>query len=125
MGIASFFKKIAASIEANVVLEDYEADLYSTQSGGQKFAELEYSRFKSGESKFEIEIKRRAGIPEGDEVAVLIHGIEVARVTIQKFQTEVWLNTKNGDEVPPVKLDDKAELLYKGVVIAEGVFRPD
>ncbi|MBX2851373.1 MAG: hypothetical protein KTR15_06480, partial [Phycisphaeraceae bacterium] len=63
MGLGNFLKKLGVSIEVNVVVEDYEADLYAPDEGrpGGKLAELEYAHFKSGESKFEIEIKRRAG----------------------------------------------------------------
>lgn len=127
MGLGDFFKKLGASIEVNIVVEAYEADLYAPdgdRSSG-KLAELEFCRFKTGECKFEIEIKRRAGIPEGDEAAVLIHGVEVARVTILKLQTEVKLYTKNSDDIPPIKLGDKAEITHNGIVIATGVFRPD
>ena len=127
MGLGAFLKKLGIAIEVNTVLEDYEADLYAPDGdrGSGKLAELEFSRFKSGESRFEIEIKRRAGIPEGDEAVVLIHGVEVARVRVLKFQTEVKLYTKNGDDVPPIKLGDKAELMHNGVLIAAGVFRHD
>ena len=127
MGLGNFLKKIASSIEVNIVLEDYEAELRPIASGAStgKYAELEFCRFKSGETKFEIEIKRRAGIPAGDEAVILIHGVEVARVTVLKLQTEVKLYSKHGDDVPPIKLGDKAELVHNGVVIAAGVFRPD
>ncbi|MEO0475754.1 MAG: hypothetical protein AAF085_07275 [Planctomycetota bacterium] len=127
MGLADFFKRLGASIEVNIVLEDMEADLYppGEGKGGRKLAELEYQRYKSGESAFEIEIKHRAGIPQGDEAVVLIHGVEVARVKCLKFMTQVKLSSKNGDEVPPIRLGDKAELMHDGVVIAEGMFAPD
>lgn len=127
MGIGAFFKKLCVSIEGSILEKDYEADLYLVDSDRKraKAAELEYQVYRSGESMFEIEIKNRSGIPEGDEAVVLIHGVEVARVTKLKLQTEVKLYSKNGDEVPPIELGDRAELMHNGVVIAAGVFRED
>ena len=127
MGLSDLLKRIGVSIEVNTIVTDYEADLMllSGDKAGQKAAELEFKRFKTGDTKFEIEIKRRAGIPEGEEAAVLIHGVEVARVTALKLQTEVKLYSKHGDTVPPIQLGDKAELVHNGVVIAAGVFKHD
>lgn len=127
MGIKSFFSRLAATLEEHTVVADYEADLYLLDGDrkGAKAAELEFTRFKPGHTVFEIELKTRSGVPEGDEAIVLIHGVEVARVTKLKLQTEVRLNSKDGDEVPPIRVGDVAEIMHNGVVIAMGEFRKD
>lgn len=127
MGLMDFIKKIGASIDAHTIIDSLEADLrlIAGDRAGAKAAELEFTRFKSGGSEFEIEIKTRAAIPEGDEAVVTILGVEVARVTMRKLQTEVIFDSRKGDEVPPITVGDKAELLHNGVLIAEGVFVVD
>jgi hypothetical protein len=127
MGLKDFIKKIGASIEAHTLIEELEADLrlIDGDRAGAKAAELEFTRFKSGDSEFEIEIKTRAAIPEGEGAVVTIHGIEVARVTMRKLQTEVIFDSRKGDEVPPIKVGDQADLLHNGVVIAAGTFVVD
>ena len=121
-----FFKKIGDFFMKGVVVEELEAEMFPTDSpGARKIGELEFTRFKPGNTRFEIEIKRRADIPAGDEVAVLIHGVEVCRVTIHPMKTEVNLFSDRGDQVPTIKPGDEASLVHNGQVIATGVFRID
>lgn len=121
-----FFARIIDGIMAGVVVEELEADLYPVdEPGGRKIAELEFTRFKAGNTQFEIEIERRAQISAGEELAVLIHGVEVYRFTTQQFKSEVKLYSNRGDEVPPIKRGDEAALVHNGKVIATGVFRVD
>lgn len=128
-GCLGFLARLGVEVEARSerVLEEYEADLYlaGVVDRSRKAAEIEYSRFERG-AELEVEIKRRAGIPAGDQVAVRVLGVEVCSVTVaDRLKSEVRLRTDRGDEVPPIKLGDTVELVHRGEVIAVGVFVRD
>ena len=121
-----FFARIAAALNSGVIVEELEADMFPLDTpGAKKIAEFEFTRFKPGHTEFEIEIKRRAEIQTGDEIAVQIHGVEVYRIKFHSLKPETRFFSKDGDEIPPVKPGDEASLVHNGQVIAKGVFRHD
>lgn len=128
MGLRNFFKKLAESADQFSVVEAYEADLYPVgdASRSRKAGEIEFVRFKPGHTEFDVELDRSAGIPVGDEVAVLIHGVEVCRITIDaSIETDFELRSKEGDEVPPIQIGDQVEITHHDKVVLTGVFRDD
>ena len=120
------FARIIDSLTAGVVVEQLEAEMYPTSTpGGKKIAELEFKRYKPGNTKLEFEIEDQSWRPVGDEVVVQIHGVEVCRHTIKPVKNSYKIYSDRGDEVPPVKLGDEASLVLNGQVIATGIFRLD
>ena len=102
-----------------------EAELYPVGTVGRthEFAEVEYTSFRSGERKMEIEVEDDAAIPPGEQAIILVHGVEICRLTIgPESDTEVKLRSDKGDEVPPIKPGDLAQLMYQGHIIAQGEF---
>ena len=61
-------KKLIQGFKDSVVSQKFEADLYpvGAPKKGSDFGEVEFVQFQQGHAKLEVEIKRKAGIPEGD-----------------------------------------------------------
>lgn len=122
-----FFAKVARFFEDGIVVADLEANLYppGTTRGRNEPGEIEYKAFKTGRAVLEIEVSSRMKIPEGDELVVRIHGVEVTRVNAGHYRTDIKLSTEDGHELPPIKAGDPAEILHNGEVILQGVFKHD
>lgn len=128
MGLKNFVKRAVDYINEHTLVDDLEANLYPPNSGMIKKSrgELEFERYKPGHMAFEVEIKKSAGIPAGEEAAILIHGVEACRVTMtDAYETKLRLKTKDGDEVPPIQEGDEAQVVYNGDVILVGKFKKD
>lgn len=122
------FARIVHAIQGGMIVEELEADLYlkgGDVNTSRKMGELEYTRHKNGNAELEIDISYRMKFEDGEELTVLVHGIEVCRIPARTRDTEVTLRTKQGHEIPPIHPGDPAQIMHLGQVILEGVFRID
>ncbi|MEM9345470.1 MAG: hypothetical protein AAGB26_02510 [Planctomycetota bacterium] len=107
-GCLGFLARLGIKIDMDNILpvDRIEAEFYPFEAVGRarEFAELEYTSFRSGVRKLEIEVEDDCGVPPASQVSIKIHGVQVCRVvTGPRDNTEISLRSDKCDEAPTIK----------------------
>lgn len=122
-----FFRKFIDAFNEHRVVAEFEAKLYPPEDSPNRLkkGEIEFTRFKPGHTKLEVELKHSLEVPENSQVEVFINDAKVCDVVFRKHMSDFELHSKQGDSVPTVNLGDTAEIKYQNQTIAQGIFRRD
>lgn len=122
-----FFRKIIDGLKENTVDVEYEAKLYPPEGSANRLkkGEIEFTRYKPGHTRLEVDLKHSLEVPENTQVEVFINNTKVFDVVFRKHMPDFELHSKQGDSVPTVNIGDTAEIKYQKQTIAKGIFRRD
>lgn len=106
------------------IIEDYEAKLKPASGRRSGRGKIEWERYGDGSEEFYARF-RKVALPDGASVEIKLDGAVLGYATVSNGIGRLKFESAKGDHVPKAAAGQLAEIVHDGMVVLEGVFRPD